>query len=578
MSWLLLGIALNMAYLLNLNCNDLSQDFRHNEERKLTFWHILCKDMIVSVITGRAYKYDINIFLNSKLSLNIFKYINSNKQTINLILHIVLANILRKVIQYIKKSNSDINELNLLEKEIDYWFKVFEPIFKYEIDETTDVAEIYTKLNFDILFSTLKIILYRHKPTSVITRRSIKPSPKLINFVYEVYCNKKLNKSLDINKKFLFVNEPSNENDIFLDYSYDILNKKTTKSNEINNHPPINPLSPNQQLSPTQNIKSQNNMKKQKLPDIFIHNETLYIKKIKEQTTKIDYDVKFKKATFNTSDIYSMHSNVEGNSNSELNHKTKSNNRKRSHSQDSSDVTGESSQIKKNKIINDSSTSKPKNDFFDNLSIYKMNDFYLNKFYDSLSSETSSDDHNPENYNKVKENNNNQNLDSVDSKNYSNFIYQEVLNPLDKNDEYEDLITQYLKDDQLLETQGKPSTLQSSQNNNSTIALNECYRIALSTTEKIKLLKSFYNERKLPFDYVTSWCFYQIGIIFMMKYVNDKQKEDLEMIKFYEIQLNEAVKYYSSISPYLAQYREMQREAEMAVKNGTGKLVIKDVF
>jgi len=229
-----------MAYLLNLNCEDLSQDFKHNEERRLTFWHILCKDMIVSVITGRSYKYDINIFLNSKLSLNVFKYINSNKQTINLILHIILANILRKVIQYIKKHNSNTNELNLLEKEIDYWFKVFEPIFKYEIDETTDIAEIYIKLNFDILFSTLKIVLYRHKPTSVIIQRNVKPSQKLINFIYEIYNNKKLNRNTDINKKFLFVNEPNIENDFFMGYSYDILNKDKSKSNKIKECPPLN--------------------------------------------------------------------------------------------------------------------------------------------------------------------------------------------------------------------------------------------------------------------------------------------------------------------------------------------------
>lgn len=317
-------------------------------------------------------------------------------------------------------------------------------------------------------------------------------------------------------------------------------------------------------------------MKKQKFPEIFINNETIYIKKIKEQTTKIDYNVKCKGTTFNTSDIYNLNSNMKKD-NPKSNYEAKSNNLKRNRDQNISDVNGGSPQIKKSKINDDSSILESKIDFFDNLLISETNDIYLEKVYNSLLLETSNN--NPENYNNLKKKeNNNQILNSTDSNNYSNFIYQEVLNPLDENNEYDNLLTKYLND-QMLETQNASPTSQSSQNHDNTMtALSECYRIALSTTKKIKLLKSFYDKSQIPYEYITSWCFYQIGIIFMMRYVKHKQKEDLEMIIFYENLLDESVKYHSSIAPYLSQYREMRREAEIAVKNGTRKLVIKDVF
>jgi hypothetical protein len=82
----------------------------------------------------------------------------------------------------------------------------------------------------------------------------------------------------------------------------------------------------------------------------------------------------------------------------------------------------------------------------------------------------------------------------------------------------------------------------------------------------------------MKYHYILTWCFYQIGIIFLICYVNEGKKEDYEIAKFYEELLETSAEYYVAVAPYLSKYKEMVEEVEYSVENGIPKLSIRDIF
>ena len=87
-----------------------------------------------------------------------------------------------------------------------------------------------------------------------------------------------------------------------------------------------------------------------------------------------------------------------------------------------------------------------------------------------------------------------------------------------------------------------------------------------------------FEKNRLIFNFTLSWCFYEIGIIYLIFYVNERKNEYLKNAKYFRDLLIEASKAYLAVSPYLSKYNEMLQEAENSVKNNTKKLVIKDIF
>jgi len=115
-------------------------------------------------------------------------------------------------------------------------------------------------------------------------------------------------------------------------------------------------------------------------------------------------------------------------------------------------------------------------------------------------------------------------------------------------------------------------------NINSMESLKVCKDIAIAVTKKIKILKSIISPHQMKYHYILTWCFYQIGIIFLICYVNEGKKEDYEIAKFYEELLETSAEYYVAVAPYLSKYKEMVEEVEYSVENGIPKLSIRDIF
>ena len=203
-----------------------------------------------------------------------------------------------------------------------------------------------------------------------------------------------------------------------------------------------------------------------------------------------------------------------------------------------------------------------------------------------------SDDESNNNTNTNNNNNNNINnsieeiIDYKDLKNYiDNFVYENndnksshsdelldnVWNPFD-NSKPSNSIEQYfnLKDN-------KFSEMESMQENPMNM-LNKCLLIANTTTKKVKKMMQTLNNKNMIFNFLLAWCFYEIGIIYMIFYVDEGENEYLENAIYYRNLLIEASKSYLSVSPYLSKYNEMLQEAEDSVKNNTKRLVIKDFF
>ncbi|OUM64750.1 hypothetical protein PIROE2DRAFT_60476 [Piromyces sp. E2] len=240
-----------MSYILKLDEEDKSLSKAYNEERKLTFWYVISKDMVFSVITGRSYRYDLYNFLRSPTTGSYLLSLKANRSSINLILQIILANLLQKVIQYVRRRNSRVKEIDLVEKEIEYWFKILEPEFNYQKGNNNNnnndsISEIITSIHFDIIFSTLKIILYRHKPSSVITNRKKYYPEKLMNFFFKYNEDIVSTENIDTKLKnnngnpydfdeidgFKYKSSEKKNYDFFLSFGYELLKRKRTKINE----------------------------------------------------------------------------------------------------------------------------------------------------------------------------------------------------------------------------------------------------------------------------------------------------------------------------------------------------------
>lgn len=221
-----------MAYLLELNKDDKSLSKKYNDERKFTFWYIMCKDMMISIITGRSCRYALYQYISSESAELFLKNLNSNVSSINLILHILLANLIQKVIQYVRKSQINSKDLNKLEEEIDYWFNIFDPFFKYHNENMINevIGEILFKLHYNIIFSTIKILFYRHKPSIVFTTNNKQNSFRSKVFLSNILNNHNLKPFNNHDSQYLLNNDNINMNyDTFLSSSYNILRKKKLK-------------------------------------------------------------------------------------------------------------------------------------------------------------------------------------------------------------------------------------------------------------------------------------------------------------------------------------------------------------
>jgi len=263
-----------MSYILKLGEDDKNLSKIYNEERKLTFWYVISKDMVFSVITGRSYRYDLYNFLRSPTTGSYLLSLKSNRTSIHLILQIMLANLLQKVIQYVRRRNSSIEEIDMTEKEIEYWFKNLEPEFNFHIannnnnndnNKNDSIGHNITSIHFDIIFSTLKIIFYRHKPSSVITSRKKVYPGKLMNFFFKYNDNAVSKENADIQLKYDkdnfsspyefdeidgFKHKSSEiiDYDFFLSFVYGLLKRKKNKVDEKSELP-----SQNNNIPPPQN-------------------------------------------------------------------------------------------------------------------------------------------------------------------------------------------------------------------------------------------------------------------------------------------------------------------------------------
>jgi len=149
-----------------------------------------------------------------------------------------------------------------------------------------------------------------------------------------------------------------------------------------------------------------------------------------------------------------------------------------------------------------------------------------------------------------------------------NAIFENILNPFNNLDETN-------KND----THNHLNLINNeSMEDNSMNYLKKCYFIAKDITQKIKLLKSNLDKNNLIYNYILSWCFYEIGIIFIIFYVKEGKEEHYQMAKYYEEILTEGSKFFIAIIPYLSRFREMMEEAKISVQNNSKVLIIKDIL
>ncbi|ORX76862.1 hypothetical protein BCR32DRAFT_271021 [Anaeromyces robustus] len=585
-SWLLLGTALRMSNLLRLNDEDKSLSKIYNDERKLTFWYILCKDTMIGAITGRSYRYEVYSFINSANTEILYNSLNSNVNFTKLMLHVLLSYIMHKIINYIKKSDSNTEELDSLEEEIDYWFNIFEPVYicpnEYKNEE---VGEIIMNLHYNIIFSTLKIVLYRHKPSSVI-KNCKKITPLSINFrglLNNFNINQK-NSVLDNSK----ITEDNNDHDSFLSSTLNILKNKKNKIKNMKKDSSSKAV-----LNPELTTENKDNIsiifsKSQPYPECFVLNNIIYYKDNINTLLKIDYTTHCR-GTLDASNIY-LDKTVDqiitnNNLKFKMNHLNDKNNtifssikneemRNHKRKRNPNNINSIKSYPNDNKKFKSSDLSNNVNNTiknYINFDLLSKDDIYLKKVYESLniSSYSSSTQ-----------------TSTSASPNYIVKPYQSQLQSQSQSQSQSQLQSQQpnhnteclmeyfnFKNDNGFDLQQENENISSSME-----ALNKCYDNAVIITEKVKYLEKIIKTNNMKFHYIFIWCFYQTGIIFLIWYVNLGKQEDYEIAKYYEKLLESTLNYYAAVAPYLHKYREMLQEAELSVKTGTRKLVIKDIF
>ncbi|OUM64311.1 hypothetical protein PIROE2DRAFT_8931, partial [Piromyces sp. E2] len=176
-SWTLVGVSAKFSHTLNLTKDIKGINKKYINERKIVYWYSGCKSILLCVITGRTYRYDIS---DVESELN----------------HI------------------DNPEKVFLEKTIKYWLKQYEPGFDYEYDiEKEELGHIIAFSQHNIFFCTLKIIFYRHQSTSFVTTKKLQ--------------TKVLNSSEGIGYNFTkYEKHEKKKYNMFFKYSLNFINNK----------------------------------------------------------------------------------------------------------------------------------------------------------------------------------------------------------------------------------------------------------------------------------------------------------------------------------------------------------------
>ncbi|OUM64310.1 hypothetical protein PIROE2DRAFT_69261 [Piromyces sp. E2] len=481
--------------------------------------------------------------------------------------NIVLTRLAYAIKQYINEYKANTPEKYYFEKRIIYWFKIFEPKCNFEYNpEEHGINDVVALNHINIFFCTLKIVFYRHQSTSFVLSGSKKNkfkalnTPEGIGYSFTKYESKEREKI-----------------DMLFECCLNFVNKWHEKE-----------------------VKEKNK-KKKKVPSLYDdhpQDNNSYVRmdnKTKERKTeniKIDYNLKLNKSKngLNINDF-----NKSKNSN-EKKEDTKI--LKRSHSQSFTKDTDDAlSNTKKRKIItslnlDSKNETRSSSNNLQNLKKILMKNKIGNKFINIKDiirepKNKSNKDNDKDNEDEDEEIMNN---DEVFNKNFNDFInnnksiyfnyhqknhsyesLDNVLNPLD-NSKPNTLIEKYfdLKDNNLSEI----NSLQDNPIN----MLKKCLSIANTVTKKVKIMIQCLNQNKMIFNFLLSWCFYEIGVVYLIFYVDEGKYEYLENAKYYRDLLIQASKPYLASIPYLSNYNEMLQEAEASVKNNTKKLVIKDFF
>jgi len=209
--WILFGYIRRVSHVLNLVKENKHLNKRCNIENKLTFWYIVSMDMVLSIITGRSYRYDCSYLLNSDNIVNLINKIDSSKSSKIVIMDLVLSRLLDIVIQYIRNCHSNSTNIKYLEKKIEYWFNLYdESIF---LSDELNYNTTYS--HYIIFFCTLKLIYCRHKSTSIVSDYSLSTSEEdkylLMNNIKDKY----------LDDKYF---------DTFLEHAYNFLTNKNSKN------------------------------------------------------------------------------------------------------------------------------------------------------------------------------------------------------------------------------------------------------------------------------------------------------------------------------------------------------------
>ncbi|ORX47103.1 hypothetical protein BCR36DRAFT_413757 [Piromyces finnis] len=557
LSWVLIGLSIKYAHILNLNKEDKNLSKKLNDERKKTFWYCFSKDILFCTITGRSYRYDI---VNSDDTIEYFRKLKVTKWTIALVVHLVLIRLLLAVKHYIEESHTNTFEINLLENIIKYWFNYYESKFDYAFDyEKEETGSIILFNKHCIFFYTLKILFYRHQSSSFVTNESKKSEEKILNSSKGIGYSFTKNKLKEIMNLDVLFNYSLN----FINKSYLLKDKESTSSRFNEN-----------QYNNNHNIRMDNKTKD--VPDVFSLKNCIYIKDSKVKSLKIDYNLKYMN---NKKNIYSESDTSTSSDTDDTSIRKKS--LKRTYDESFSDND--------NKLITYLKRRKTVCSIFDGF----LSDNLINikKYFKKNSNE----DEVIDNKNKEEEkedgekfsDNNGMDNQNVNVQNYidkiilglnenknkhSEEILENVFRPFD-NLKPIDLLYKYFN----LNTNNTSSEKKPLQEN-SMDSLRKCYIIANYVTEKVKEYKQFLTKNNMIMSFILSWCCYEIGIIYLIVYVDEGKKEDLEKAKFYRDILVDSSKSYLAVSTYLSKYNEILKEAEMSVKNNLKKLVIRDVF
>jgi len=337
-------------------------------------------------------------------------------------------------------------------------------------------------------------------------------------------------------------------------------------------------------------------------PNTFSLKNFIYIKEMKDKLFVVDYNLK----PTNDKDIIN---NTEYNKKQDItNVNTENENLKRTYDHAFSNIKNKYQDIKKNKIMNTVSNSKCKetrlnNKRFQNLTeiftanhyksfIYNIEDIIEDYSADDDSSSNNNDNSSNDgddiivnrmhhSFNKNDDNDNDRDMkDRTSNINEKSDINDQidntdefsiVMNPFD-NSKPNNLIEKYF------DLKNYDYSVMESQEENLVNVLKKCFEITDTIKKKIKKIMPIFKKNKLIFNFTLSWCFYEIGIIYLIFYVDERKSEYLENAKYFRDLLIEASKAYLAVSPYLLKYNEMLQEAEDSVKNNTKKLVIKDIF